>query len=399
MYLRIPEDRGMKPHTWIQGEQDRLVDRVIRWANINSGSSNRSGLNRVAEMILGDFQELKPDESALLFLPEAGASPRPLIRLQKRPDAPRKILFFGHLDTVYSPEHPLQSAQFLPDGKLNGPGVCDMKGGLAILLCGLTAFEQSDHEKRFGWTILINSDEEIGSPLSLPVFEEAAPRHQVGLGFEPALPDGSIASNRKGSGNFAMHFHGKTAHSGRNPDDGNNALVPLARFILECYKINGRRDSVFINPAIVTGGTAANVVPDLAACQVNVRTSTVEDEAWIIEEFRRFIAETPKENGCRAEFFGTFTAPPKIVSPQMEALIKLLQKAGHRIGIDIGVKPTGGTCDGNRLAHFGLPNLDNLGARGDHIHSQEEFIYPEGLVERARLLYELLLELNERLTP
>jgi glutamate carboxypeptidase len=388
----------MKPHAWIEGEHDRLVERVIEWANVNSGSGNPAGLQRTAEKILGDFQELNPDDSTLRFLSETAGNRCPLIRLQKRPTMSKKVLFFGHLDTVYGPDHPLQRAQFLPDGRLHGPGVCDMKGGLAILLCGLTAFEQSVREKRLGWTILINSDEEIGSPLSTPFFEEVAQRHEVGLGFEPALRDGSIASSRRGSGSFMLRFHGKAAHSGRNPRDGVNALVPLAHFILECQEMNGRRDSVFVNPAIVAGGTATNVVPDLASCQVNVRTTTSDDETWILKEFHRFIADMPKESGYSAELSGTFTAPPKMLNPQMENLIELVQKAGQKIGIDMHATPTGGTCDGNRLAGFGLPNIDNLGARGDHIHSQDEFIYPESLVERARLLYELLLELNERLT-
>jgi glutamate carboxypeptidase len=389
----------MNPHAWIQGEHDRLLERVIDWANVNSGSGNEAGLNRLAEQIQREFQDLDPDDSTLRFLSEDAIPRGPLIRLTKRPNAKKRVLFFGHLDTVYSLEHPLQRTQLLPDGRLNGPGVCDMKGGLAILLCGLTAFENSAHEKRFGWTILINSDEELGSPLSTPFFEDAARGHEVAFGFEPALRDGSIASSRRGTGNFTLRFHGKAAHSGRNPYDGINALIPLAHFILECQKLNGRRDSIFINPAIVTGGTAPNVVPDFASCQVNVRTTSSNDETWILEELHRFVAEIPKDGGYHGEISGGFTAPPKMLNPQIENLIELVRKAGQKIGIDIHARPTGGTCDGNRLASFGLPNLDNLGARGDHIHSQAEFIYPESLVERARVLYELLLGLNERLTP
>ena len=388
----------MNPHAWIKGERARLFERVVDWANINSGSANEPGLCHLAEKLQSEFQQLDPDDSTLQFLSRTGVARSPLLRLAKRPEKPKKILFFGHLDTVYDREHKLQQAQLLPDGKLNGPGVCDMKGGLAILLCGLAAFEHSIHEKRFGWTILINSDEELGSPLSTRFFAEAAQEHEVGLGFEPALRDGSIASSRRGSGNFTLRFHGKAAHSGRDPRDGINALIPLARFILECQELNNRRDSIFINPAIVAGGSAPNVIPDLASCQVNVRTTTLDDETWIREELHRFITKIPKDSGYRAEVAGGFNAPPKMLNPQIDRLIELVRKAGQKIGIDIQARPTGGTCDGNRLAGFGLPNLDNLGARGDHIHSQAEFIYPESLVERAELLYELLLELNERLT-
>jgi glutamate carboxypeptidase len=385
----------MNPHAWIQGEHDRLLERVIGWANINSGSENETGLNRLAEQIQCEFQNLDPDDSTLFS--DHSMARSPLIRLGKRQNEQKKVLFFGHLDTVFGVEHPFQTAQFLPDGRLNGPGVCDMKGGLAILLYGLTAFENSVRKKRFGWTILINSDEELGSPFSTPFFEEAAHQHAVAFGFEPALNDGSIASSRRGSGNFTVRFHGRAAHSGRNPHDGVNALVPLAHFILECQKLNGRRDSIFINPAIVTGGTAPNVVPDCASCQVNIRTTTPNDEVWVQEELHRIVGELSNHRGYSAEISGGFTAPPKILGPPIARLIDLVGTAGQKIGLAIQAKPTGGTCDGNRLAGFGLPNLDNLGARGDHIHSQAEFIYPESLVERARLLYELLLELNERL--
>ena len=337
----------MNPHAWIKGERDRLLERVVDWANINSGSANEPGLSHVAEKLQSEFQDLDPDDSTLQFLSGIGAARSPLLRLAKRPGRPKKVLFFGHLDTVYGLEHTLQQAQLLPDGRLNGPGVCDMKGGLAVLLCGLAAFERSVREKRFGWTILINSDEELGSPLSTPFFEEAAQEHEVGLGFEPALRDGSIASSRRGSGNFTLRFHGKAAHSGRDPRAGINALVPLARFILECQELNSRRDSVFINPAIVAGGTAPNVVPDFASCQVNVRTTTLDDETWIQEELYRFIAKIPKDSGYRAEMAGGFSAPPKMLNPQIESLIELVRKAGQKIGVDIQARPTGGTCDGN----------------------------------------------------
>jgi len=131
----------MNPHAWIHGQHDRLLERVIDWADVNSGSANEAGLNHVAEKIQREFQELDPDSSTLQFLTEAATTRSPLIRLAKRPNIGKKVLFFGHLDTVYGLDHSFQRTRLLPDGRLNGPGVCDMKGGLAILLCGLTAFE------------------------------------------------------------------------------------------------------------------------------------------------------------------------------------------------------------------------------------------------------------------
>src|ERR1700758_4879556 len=247
---------------WINAQQAELIQQVLAWSDINSGSRKVPGLNSAAETIYADFQATEPEFSELLRPDKKNSGPIAIFR--KRDRASQRLLFFGHLDTVYGPEHRLQEAVVAADGQMLGPGVCDMKGGLAILLCGLSAFERFVASKNFGWTIIINSDEEIGSPISSALFESEAGKHRFGLGFEPALEDGSLASTRKGSGTFTFKARGKAAHSGRNPGAGRNALVPLAQFILACQRLNAERTTVFVNPAIVSGGEATNVVPDLA---------------------------------------------------------------------------------------------------------------------------------------
>jgi glutamate carboxypeptidase len=380
---------------WINAQQAELIQQVLAWSNINSGSRNVPGLNSAAETIFAGFQATEPEFSELLRPDKKGSGPIAIFR--KRNRAAQQVLFFGHLDTVYSPEHPLQRAVLGANGQVRGPGVCDMKGGLAIMLCGLSAFERFVPNKNFGWTIIINSDEEIGSPISTELFESEAGKHRFGLGFEPALEDGSLASTRKGSGTFTFKAHGKAAHSGRNPGAGRNALVPLAQFILGCQRLNAERPSIFLNPAIVSGGDATNVVPDLAVCQLNVRTMSREDEDWVQREMEQLRVSLQDGDRYRTELTGQFTAPPKMMTPEISWLITLAQRAATEIGIELEAKPTGGTCDGNRLAHYGLPNLDNLGARGGAIHSEKEFMIPESLVERSRLLFAMLRLLNEQL--
>ncbi|MBV8215729.1 MAG: hydrolase [Verrucomicrobia bacterium] len=385
----------MTPTEWINAQRAELIQRVLTWSNINSGSRNVPGLNSAAKVIYADFQATDPDFSELLSPNKTDSGPIAIFR--KRNRASQQLLLFGHLDTVYGPEHPLQQATLATNGQMLGPGVCDMKGGLAVLLCGLSAFERFVTDKNFGWTIIINSDEEIGSPISSQVFESEAKKHRFGLGFEPALEDGSLASTRKGSGTFTFKAHGKAAHSGRNPAAGRNALVPLARFILDCKRLNERRPTVFLNPAIVSGGEATNVVPDLATCQFNVRTTSREDEDWLQQEMEQLRVSLQDGDQYRIELAGQFTAPPKIMTPEISWLLTLAQSAGAQIGLNLDAKPTGGTCDGNRLAQYGLPNLDNLGARGGAIHSENEFMAPESLIERSRLLFVMLGMLNEQL--
>jgi glutamate carboxypeptidase len=380
---------------WINTQRAELIQQVAAWSNINSGSRNVRGLNSAAKAIHANFQATEPEFSELLHPDETDSGPIAIFR--KREQAAQQLLFFGHLDTVYSPEHPLQRAALVANGQMLGPGVCDMKGGLAILLCGLSAYERFVRDKNFGWTIIINSDEEIGSPVSSPFFESEAKKHRFGLGFEPALEDGSLASTRKGSGTFTFKAHGKAAHSGRNPAAGRNALVPLAQFILACQRLNEQRSTVFLNPAIVSGGEATNVVPDLATCQLNVRTMSLEDEDWLRQEMEQLRVALQYGDRYRVELGGQFTAPPKMMTPEISWLLAMAQRAAAQIGINLDGKPTGGTCDGNRLAQYGLPNLDNLGARGGAIHSENEFLIPESLVERSQLLFAMLELLNEEL--
>ena len=385
----------MKATEWINAQRAELIQRVLAWSNINSGSRNVPGLQAAAKAIYADFQATEPEFSELLRPNQTDRGPIAIFR--KRTRAAQQLLCFGHLDTVYGLEHPLQQAALAANGQMLGPGVCDMKGGLAILLCGLSAYERFVPDKNLGWTIIINSDEEIGSPTSSEFFESEAKKHRFGLGFEPALEDGSLASTRKGSGTFTFKAHGKAAHSGRNPTAGRNALVPLAQFILACQRLNEQRPSVFLNPAIVSGGEATNVVPDLATCQLNVRTTSREDEDWLrreMEELRRSLQDGDR---YRIELAGQFTAPPKMMTPEISWLVTVAQRAAAQIGIDLDAKPTGGTCDGNRLAEYGLPNVDNLGARGGAIHSENEFLIPESLVERSQLLFAMLGLLNGEL--
>jgi glutamate carboxypeptidase len=385
----------MTPTDWIKAQQGELISRVVAWSNINSGSRNVPGLYLAGKTIYKEYEATKPESTDVLRTESGDTGPIAILR--KRDRASQRLLFFGHLDTVYGPEHPLQRAAPAESDRIVGPGLCDMKGGLVILLCGLSAFEQFVQDKNFGWTIIINSDEEIGSPNSSQIFEAEAKAHRFGLGFEPALEDGSLASTRKGSGTFTFKAHGKAAHSGRNPAAGRNALIPLAQFILACQRLNEQRPSVFVNPAIVSGGEATNVVPDLATCDLNVRTSFTEDEQWLRQELEQIRVSLQDGGRYRIELAGKFTAPPKMLTAEVSWLITVAQRAAAKVGISLSAKPTGGTCDGNRLAKYGLPNLDNLGARGGAIHSENEFLFPESLVERSLLLFAMLELLNEEL--
>ena len=381
---------------WLDTQADSLLGTVIDWASINSGSGNAQGLNDVANRISQLFDSLRPDEFEREIITLDSGEPRPLLVFKKRSRLPKQVLLFGHFDTVYGPENPFQKVQVEEGNRLHGPGVCDMKGGLAILFDALQAFEQSVEKKHFGWTIALNSDEEIGSPASGMELIRIAKGHVCGFGFEPALANGGIATERKGSGVFTLRFHGKAAHSGRNPRDGRNALIPLAKFVLFCDELNRQQQAIYLNPAVVQSGSSYNVVPDLATCVTNVRTTTLDDEQRTLKYLQDFAADLHSQRAFRVDIDGKFTAPPKPCTAAIQQLVSLAQEAAKEIGISLPTGSTGGTCDGNRLAVAGLPNVDNLGARGGSIHSPEEFIYIDSLVERAKLFYRILEKLNQR---
>lgn len=379
-----------------------MREALVALGNVNSGSFNAAGVRTMAERMCALFAPLQATRELIELPPFASVNEQgqpvqraigPALRLRLRPAAPMQIFFCGHLDTVFAADHPFQTVQALDSDTLNGPGVADLKGGLLVLLQALLALERSPWKDRIGWTVLMNPDEEIGSQSSAPLLAEAAKTHQLGLIYEPALPDGSIASARKGSGNFNVVVHGRAAHAGRDFAKGRNAIAACAEFISGLNALNGQREGVTINPGFVKGGGALNVVPDLAVFKFNVRTSQGSDECWMHEQLEWLLSRLNDREGLRCELSGGFTRPPKIVTAEIQRLMDYVGDCGKTLGIPLHFKPTGGCCDGNNLAAHGLANLDNMGVVGDAIHSDREWMRVSSIAERGKLSALLLLRL------
>jgi glutamate carboxypeptidase len=277
-------------------------------------------------------------------------------------------------------------------GVLGGPGVADMKGGIAVMLAALNAFEASPGAGRLGYEVIINSDEEVGSPGSAGLLAKAAQGKRAALTYEPAaLPDGTLAGARPGSGNFSFIIGGKSAHAGRNPEDGRNAVVAAADLALRLAKARGPRLSV--NVARVDGGGPNNVVPDNAVLRVNLRPATLEDQARAQSLIDAAVGQVAAEHDVSIHAHGGFGRPPKPMTAEAEQLFGLVKQAGADLGQSIGWQPTGGVCDGNNIAACGVPVIDTMGVRGGKIHSMEEYLIVESLAERAALSAVTLLRL------
>jgi glutamate carboxypeptidase len=252
------------------------------------------------------------------------------------------------------------------------------------MLAALKAVEASPVADRIGYEVVINSDEEVGSLASASLLAQAAQGKRAALTYEPAaLPDGTLAGARPGSGNFGIVVRGKSAHAGRNPDDGRNALLAAADLALRLDAL--KRDGLTVNPSRIEGGSPSNVVPDLAVLRVNLRPRTPEIEAEAKRAIDEAIAAVAAERDVRIEVNGGFARPPKPLTQRAEALFNLVKQAGADLGQEIAWQPSGGVCDGNNIAACGVAVVDTMGVRGGKIHSMEEFLIVDSLAERAAL--------------
>jgi glutamate carboxypeptidase len=380
-----------------------MLDRVLGWAAVNSGSRNLGGLERMADLLVDAFAALpgliRLERPAKVEAVDAAGRTVEIehgrhLHLSVRPTAPVQLLFTGHMDTVFPADHAFQQTRWLDDGVLNGPGVADMKGGLATMLAALKAVEQSPAADRIGYEVVVNSDEEVGSLASAPLLAQAAQGKRAALTYEPAaLPDGTLAGARPGSGNFAIVIRGRSAHAGRNPEEGRNALLAAADLALRLDAL--KRDGLSVNPSRIEGGSPSNVVPDLAVLRVNLRPRTAEVETEAKRAIEEAVAAVAAKHDVRIELNGGFGRPPKSLTPKAEALFNLVRQAGADLGQQIAWQPSGGVCDGNNIAARGVPVVDTMGVRGGKIHSMEEFLIVDSLAERAALSALTILRLAE----
>ncbi|WP_033923355.1 hydrolase [Sphingomonas sp. 37zxx] len=397
-----PAERAAVDHVGTQP----MREQVERWVAINSGTRNLAGVAAMGAALADAFAVLPGDLTMVEAAPVDQVDPTgavkaldhaPHLHMRVRPAAPVQMLFTGHMDTVYPVDHPFQAMRVLADGAWNGPGAADMKGGLAVMLAALNAVEASPLSDRIGYEIVIGSDEETGSFSSAALLAKAARGKVAALTYEPALADGTLAGARGGTGNFSLIVSGRSAHAGRNPDDGRNAVLAAADLALRLAR--ARRAGLSVNPARIEGGGPNNVVPDHAILRVNFRPADAAAIADAQKALDVAIAEVALEHDVRIALHGSFNRPPKPIDPAAEALFGLVKQAGADLGIPIAWRATGGVCDGNNIAACGVPVVDTMGVRGGAIHSADEFMLPESLTERAALSALTILRIAERGHP
>jgi glutamate carboxypeptidase len=297
------------------------------------------------------------------------------------------ILLLAHMDTVF----PLSTLAKMPyyekDDKTFGPGVLDMKGGIVIALTAIAALQQAGQMPSRPISALFTSDEEIGSPSSRALIEELARQSALVLVLESALLDGSLKTWRKGVGDYTLRVRGRAAHAGGDHEKGRNAIEELAYQILAIQKMTDYSRSTTLNVGVVRGGTAANVVPDEAVIEIDLRVMQ-PGEAERVEAALESLE--PVLEGTSLEISGGLNRPPMPCDETMQATFEKTAAIAASIGLTLKASGSGGGSDANFVAPFGIPVLDGLGAVGEGYHSEREYILTASLPERAALLAALL---------
>jgi glutamate carboxypeptidase len=300
----------------------------------------------------------------------------------------RRVLLLGHYDTVW----PVGQLARMPlreeDGRLFGPGVYDMKGGLAMgMLAARTIAEQIEAAARPHVSMLVTSDEEVGSATSRELIERMARDHDAVFVLEPALPGGGVKTARKGVGEFEIVAHGVSSHAGADPGAGASAVHEIARQIIAVEALRNPKHGISVNAGVVAGGTRGNVVAERATAVVDVRISRLEDAGRVTEAFHALEAENPR---VRLDVRGGVNRPPMERSDAVVRLFEMARAVAAEMGEVLAEGATGGASDGNFTAAIGVQTLDGLGAIGDGAHALHEHVVAAALPGRAALLAGLM---------
>ncbi|MEM7767852.1 MAG: hydrolase [Pseudomonadota bacterium] len=381
-----------------------MVARTCDWSAVNTGSWNRDGLLAFAPRLADAFSALEADIVAHPSRPFETVTAKgeletietgPVIEVTGRVDAPVQVVMSGHYDTVFPPGA-FETIEDIGDGRLNGPGLADMKGGLCVMLEALKAFEAGPLKERVGYRIVMTPDEEIGNFASAWALEAAAKSGAViGMTYEPAMETGAMSGGRKGSAVYDIVLRGLAAHAGRAKEAGRSAIEAAAELVLGLEALNGGEAGVSFNVGAIDGGGAVNIVPDLAIVRFGARAPDAEAASWAQAQVEGLLAKATARDGISGHLHGGFYRPPKPRNAAQQALFDAVAATGEAIGLTLTFEDTGGVCEGNNIFAAGVPNVDTLGVLGGRIHSAEEYVVSDSFAERATLSALLLNRLAD----
>jgi glutamate carboxypeptidase len=363
--------------------QDRIVETIRELVEIESPSDNKEAVDGIAAFLLPKFEALGGrtqlhrsydfgDSLQIDFGAASGAANR------------KPVLLLGHYDTVY----PMGTLAKMPckveNGRLRGPGVLDMKSGIALMLHAIEALRAWQGELPRPVTVFLVSDEEVGSYSSRKITEKLARTSAAVLVLEPAAGlRGAVKTARKGVGEYTLRVKGVAAHAGLDPGKGHSAILELARQIARIAKLNNLRHGLSVNPGVIDGGTRTNVVAADASVAIDVRIKSAKQASGIDRKLRSL---KPFDKHCRLEMTGSINRLPMERTPGVAALYKQAQQIAGHVGWKLEEAAVGGGSDGNFTAGMGIPTLDGMGGVGEGAHAVHEYIVISELPRRALLL-------------
>ncbi len=366
--------------------QDSILHAIRQLVERETKSREEAPLTEIARFVAGQLREFG-GRVELTRQPGYGTHLRGRFDFG-HPDSTLRVLVIGHLDTVW-PLGTLDRMPFrvTPDGRAHGPGIFDMKSGIAVAVDGLRTIAAEKLATRHPVTLLLTCDEEIGSKTSRALVEEEARNASAALVLEPPIAGGVVKTGRKGIGTFTLRAIGRAAHAGLDPGKGVNAIVELAHQTLRLAGLNDFEKGITVSVGMSTGGTALNVVPAEAIAQVDVRFWTREDEEAVVAAIRGL---QPVLAGAELEITGGVNRPPMTRSEKNIALFQHARALAAEIGFELKDEVVGGGSDGNFTSALGVPTLDGLGVDGDGAHATHEHIVLSDIPRRAALLTRLM---------
>lgn len=380
---------------WLDEREEEMLALLERITNMNSGSLNSAGLDAVADVFDEELRGLGFSTSrlpgALIDMPSCPGSDYSIDLadhlLARRPGSGSRLLLMGHIDTVFPPDSPFQT--FRREGDtIYGPGVADMKGGLVVMLYALKALAAADALDEAAFTILLNSDEEMGSLSSRRYLEEEAVNHDWGLVYESSGID-TMTRQRKGIGQARLVVTGRAAHSGGAHEQGLSAIKELAHKIVQIENMTDYETGLTVNVGVVNGGEARNTISPCAEALIDLRYPQPEQGVAAVGVWREIFEQVhsyPVDSGeITTESYINLHRPPKIPTPESDYLLGKTIAIGRLLGQDIGIIDSGGGTDGSLTQGVGLPTLDSLGIAGSGAHSNREEARLSSLTERAAL--------------
>ena len=379
--------------TWLQERLPKFLDDLRALVNVDCGTSNKAGVDVVGRLFR---DRLRAAGFELTEFPLAEYGDCCLATLRGTGQA--RILLVGHLDTVYPNGIVAERPMRIEGRRVLGPGSSDMKAGL---LAGLYAVRALQHVglRDFGRIdFFVNTEEEVGSPASQPLYLPVAMQADAALVLESARASGDVVSARKGGAVYRFTVLGHQAHAGVEPEKGANAIVELARCIQELTALNGLHPGTTVNVGVIGGGTRSNVVPDLAWAEVDARFSTVE-AGLVLDRAIRQVAMQPQVPGTRIEVSGGVEKGPMEKTAATAYLVDLARDVAGQLGFTFQDVQTGGMSDGNHIGELGVPTLDGLGPIGGEDHSPNEYLELDSIVPRTALLAGLIAAIAAHRDP